>query len=44
MDILHIASINRIKVNNKNFTIPFNPIFFILLLVKSFEILPKQSV
>ena len=32
------------KSTVENFTIPFNPAFFILLNLKSFEILPKQSV
>ena len=32
-----------IKINRKNFTTPFNPVFFILLIVKSFEKLPKRS-
>ena len=27
----------------KTFTTPFNPIFFILLILKSFEILPKHN-
>ena len=37
-------------MNRKNFIIPFNPVFvvvvvvFILLIVKSFEILSKHSV
>ena len=33
-----------LKSTEKSFTIPFNPVFFILLIVKSFEILPKHSV
>ena len=33
-----------LKSTKKGFTIPFNPVFFILLIVKSFEILPKHSV
>ena len=32
-----------LKSTEKNFTIPFNPVFFILLIVKSFIILPKHS-
>ena len=43
MDIYNVASIHRIKINKKNCTISFNPAFFILLIVKSFEILPKLS-
>ena len=45
MDIYNIISINRIKNNNKkNFTIPFNTVFFfILLVVKYFDVLPKHS-
>ena len=31
-----------LKSTEKNFTLPFNPVFFILI-VKSFEILPKHS-
>ena len=34
MDII----INRIKINRKNFTLPFNAAFFILLIEESFEI------
>ena len=33
-----------LKSTEKNFTLPFNPVFFILLIAKSFEILPKHSV
>ena len=33
-----------LKSSEKNFTLPFNPVFFILLTVKSFEILPKHGV
>ena len=44
-EYLNIVSINRIKINRNKFTIPFNPVFFfILLIVKSFETLPKHSV
>ena len=32
-----------LKPTEKNFTTPFNPVFFILLTVKSFEILLKHS-
>ena len=32
-----------LKSTEKKFTIPFNPVFFILLIVKSFETLPKNS-
>ena len=32
-----------LKSIKKHFTTPFNPAFFILLIVKSFEILPKHS-
>ena len=40
MDIKNIVSINSIKITEKNFTTPFNPVFFILFIVKSFETLP----
>ena len=43
MDIYNIVSINSIKINRKNFTAPFNPVFFMLLVVKYFEALPKHS-
>ena len=33
-----------LKSTEKNFTLLFNPTFFILLILKSFEILPKHSV
>ena len=33
-----------LKSTEKKFTLPFNPAFFILILVKSFETLPKHSV
>ena len=33
-----------LKSTEKNFTLPFNPVFFfVLLIVKYFEILPKHS-
>ena len=32
-----------LKSTEKNFTTPFNPVFFILLIVKSFETSPKHS-
>ena len=33
-----------LKSTEKNFTLPFDPVFsFISLIVKSFEILPQQS-
>ena len=32
-----------LKPREKNFAIRFNPAIFILLIVKSFEILPKHS-
>ena len=33
-----------LKLTEKNFTIPFNPVFFLILLIaKSFQILPKHS-
>ena len=32
-----------LKSTEKNFTTPFNPVFFILLIIKSFETLPKRS-
>ena len=44
MNIEKIVSINTVKINRKKFTLPFNPVCFILFTVKSFEILPKHSV
>ena len=32
-----------LKLTEKYFTTPLNPVFFILLIVKSFEILHKHS-
>ena len=32
-----------LKSTEKNFTTPVNPAFFMLLLVKDFEILPKHK-
>ena len=44
MDISIIVSIDRVEINNKQITTPFNPLFsFILSIVKPFEILPKHS-
>lgn len=40
------AIINRIKISNKcekSYTFPFIPVFFMLLTVKSFKILPKHN-
>ena len=34
----------ELKSTEKKFTTPFNHAFFILLIVKSFEVLPKLSV
>ena len=34
----------ELKSTEKNFTTPFNLVFFILLIVKSFEMLRKHSV
>ena len=39
---MSLVSIGLKSTENK-FTTPFNPIFFKLLIVKSFEILPKHS-
>ena len=39
---MSLASIG-LKSTEKRITIHFNPVFFILLNVKSFEILPKHS-
>ena len=33
---------NRKIVTEKSYTYPFNPIFYMLLTVKSFKILPKK--
>ena len=43
MDIYNYVSINKIKVNREKIENSFNPVFFILLIVKSFETLPKHS-
>ena len=43
MNIYNFVSIKRIKIKIKNFTITFSSVFFILLIVKSFEILPEYS-
>ena len=43
MNIYSFVSIKRIKIKIKNFTITFSSVFFILLIVKSFEILPEYS-
>ena len=41
MDLISIG----LKSTDKNFTLPFNLVFFFtLLIVKSFKILPKHSV
>ena len=42
ISIISLVSIG-LKSTEKIFTTPFNPAFFILLIVKSFEILPKHS-
>ena len=31
------------KISVKPFTTPFNPVFFMLTIVKSFEVLPKHN-
>ena len=33
-----------LKSTEKHFTLSFNPVFFKLLIIKSFEILPKRTV
>ena len=44
MDVYNIVRINGIKINSKkNFATHFNPVFPILLIVKSFEAFPKHS-
>ena len=43
MDIQNIVSIYRIKINRKKITASFNPVSLVLLIVKFFEILPKQN-
>ena len=41
---MDIVSISRIKTNRKKFKIPFNPVFFFVLInVKYFELLSKHS-
>ena len=40
--IISLLSIG-LKSTEKNFATPFNPVFFILLIVKSFDTLPKHS-
>ena len=44
MDIENIASTIGLKQTEKHFTTPFNPVFVLLLIVKSFEILRKNTV
>ena len=43
MDIQNIVSMEGLKSTTKNFATPFNYVFLILLIVKSFEILLKHS-
>ena len=43
MNIQNIISIHNIIVNTKIYTYPFNPVFFMLSIVKFFEILPKLN-
>ena len=47
MKYLWISTISLVsmglKSTEKKFAIPFNPVFFILLIVKSFEALAKNS-
>ena len=38
-----MASINSIIINKKTCTLHVSPVFFMLLIVKSFEILPKHK-
>ena len=42
-EYLKIISINNIIINRKICTYLFNPFFFVLLIVKSFEMLPKHN-
>ena len=42
MDIYNIVLSIGLKSTEKNFTTPFDPVFFILLIVNSFETLPKH--
>ena len=47
MNIRKIVSINNITINRKRMHIKhahlFNPVFFMLSIVKSFEVLPKNN-
>ena len=43
MSKISLVSIG-LKSTEKTVILPFNPVFFILLIVNSFEILPKHSV
>ena len=43
MNINNITTINNIIINRKIVHVIFNPVFFILLAVKSFEIFPKHN-
>ena len=44
---LWISKISLVSIESKStekkFTAPFNPVFFVLSIVKSFQILPKHS-
>ena len=44
MYIYNIISMYNIIIDRKTFKVLFNPVFFILSIVNSFEILPKHSV
>ena len=43
MNIQNIVSIKNIIIKLKTCVYPFNPVFFMLLILKSFEILPKHN-
>ena len=43
MSKISLVSIG-LKSTEKSIILPFNPVFFVLLIVSSFEILPKHSV
>ena len=43
MGTKNIVSINRVKIDRKNFTTPLNPVIFILSIVKSFDMLLKYG-
>ena len=43
MNVDYINGTNNITINGNLYTYSFNPVFNILLAVKSFELFPKQN-